>query len=87
MICLEFRADVSGAAVDGQLLPSDGGVGFSVSASTSEINRRDLMIVSSAGRTEVRIDSLDMSDLSDSTEQAIIDAVPATHIQTREVDQ
>ena len=78
---LVFSGGVPIATVDAALHPSGGGVGVDVSAESATINRHDVTI-RKLGRTIII--HVDVSgDLSDATEQAIIDAVPASHIQTR----
>jgi len=82
---LTFEGGVSAARVDQAILPPGGGVGVSVSADSPDLDRHDLALEKTGRRISVRVDGVSVADLSDATKQSIIDAVPATHIQTRDV--
>jgi len=69
--------------VDKSLIPSDGGLSFDTSPSTPQINRHNVTIESS-DLLYVQINGVTQSELSDTTEQNIIDCVPSSHILTRD---
>jgi hypothetical protein len=80
---LVFRRTVSSGIIDELLHPSDGGIGFNTSDQTATIGRQDVIIQSAGRQTVVEIVGISLSELSDQTESAIINAVPDDHIVTK----
>lgn len=79
---LIFKNEIPISFVDELLLPSGEGVGFTISEGSTGINRHDVLISTAGSVTYVEIDDITISELSQNTEESIINTVAAEHIKT-----